>query len=129
MLTDIYDEIYDAIKSMPDFNNSGKVGRYHGEFEEGFEWVPVLPAALLVINNSRPVIKNSDASALRTITQVTIFVADRDDSLQLAEDVADVLDGADFEIDQAVYFMTYKSLEFYGYIKQVEIYKIIIEVK
>jgi len=60
---------------------------------------------------------------------VTIFVAGKVDSLTLAEDVSNVLDEAEFEIGQCNYVVDYISLEFYGYIKQVEIYKILVEVK
>lgn len=129
MLPEIYEEIYQTLKAMPDFNGKGKVGRYHGEFEEGFEWIPVLPSALVLMSNSRPPVKSSSDNILRTVTQIIIFAADRDDSLQLAEDISNALDAAEFEIDQCNYFTSYQSLEFFGYIKQVEIYKITIGVK
>lgn len=131
MLTEIFENIADLISGLPEFQGTPArmVKRYHGEFEEGYEWVPVLPCALLYIANSRPQSKGSELKTMTTTTQVTIFVAGRLDSMELAEKVANVLDGAEFEISQCNYFVNYLSLEFYGYIRQVEVYKIIVEVK
>lgn len=130
MLKEIFENIVSQIKTLPQFADlPGKyVSRYHGEFEEGFDWLPVLPSALLYISNSRIKTKSSSEIGMRTITQLIIFAADKDDSLQLAEDIADILDGAEFEIDQMNYFASYISLEFYTYLKQVEVYKIIVDV-
>ena len=131
MLSEVFENIADLIKSLPEFQAmpAKTVRRYHGEFEEGFDWIPVLPCALLYIANSRPNIKSSSSGAINTVTQVTIFVAGKIDSLDLAEDVANILDEAEFEIGQCNYVINYISLEFYGYIKQVEVYKIIVDVK
>lgn len=131
MLTEIFDNIAALIKTLPEFEEmpARVVKRYHGEFEEGFDWVPVLPCALLYVSNTRPEAKSPHVQSLTTETQVVIFVAGRIDSMQLAEDVANKLDGAEFEIGQNNYFVSYQSLEFYGYIKQVEVYKITVSVK
>ena len=131
MLSEVFENIADLIKSLPEFQAmpARTVKRYHGEFEEGFDWIPVLPTALLYIANSRPNIKDSQSNTINTVTQVTIFVAGKIDSLSLAEDVANVLDESEFEIGQCNYAVDYISLEFYGCVKQVEIYKIIVEVK
>lgn len=131
MLKEIYDNIVELISALPEFQAmpARTVKRYHGEFEEGFDWVPVLPCALIYLSNSRAQSQLSDAQYANTVTQVVIFVAGRIDSMQLAEDVANVLDGEQFEVGQSNYFVTYDSLEFFGYIKQVEVYKIIVSVK
>ncbi len=131
MLKEIFDNTAELIRALPEFQQvpARTVKRYHGEFEEGFDWIPVLPCALLYIANSRSTDKAADIRTLNTVTQLTIFVADRIDSMELAEKVADTLDGAELEISQCNYVVSYISLEFYGYIKQVEVYKIIVEVK
>lgn len=131
MLKEIFENVAELISGLPEFQGTPArmVKRYHGEFEEGFEWNPVLPCALLYIANSRPQTKAAQSETITTTTQVTIFVAGRLDSLELAEKVANVLDGEDFEISQCNYYVNYLSLEFYGYIRAVEIYKIIVEVK
>jgi hypothetical protein len=131
MLPEIFNNIAELIQTLPEFESmpTRVVKRYHGEFEEGFDWVPVLPCALLYISNTRPDAKSGQAEYLSTETQVVIYVAGKIDSMQLAEDVANKLDGAEFEIGQNNYFVNYTSLEFYGYIKQVEIYKITVLVK
>jgi hypothetical protein len=134
MLKEIFNDLKVHLKTnIPEFADDPagrkKVGRYHGEFEEGFDWVPVLPVALLLIENNRPQSLLSDSSSTATITMVSIYVADKIDSLQLAEDVANSLDGLGLSIDGIEYTSIYRSLVFHGYIKQVEIYKINIEVK
>lgn len=131
MLKEIYDNIVELIGTLPEFQAmpARTVKRYHGEFEEGFDWVPVLPCALIYLSNSRAQSQLSDAQYVNTVTQVVVFVAGKIDSMQLAEDVANVLDGEQFEVGQGNYFVTYDSLEFFGYIKQVEVYKIIVSVK
>jgi hypothetical protein len=49
MLSEVFENIAGLIKSLPEFQAmpARTVKRYHGEFEEGFDWIPVLPTALL----------------------------------------------------------------------------------
>lgn len=113
-----------------------KTGRYKGEFEEGADWNPQFPCALVRMMKMAPEGTTMSNSRFGYSTKLMIYIADRDiqesKTLDTVEYLIGLFDSAEMETEDGKYFRTFiadEGINFYGYGNQVEIYTLTIDVR
>jgi len=146
--TDMFTKIFDALKTgIAELDESGRmyVERYKGEFEEGADWNPRFPCALIRFMGMYKFVEGKDSNILLRNSKVMVYCAVINKSepaiLDLIETLMEYFNNTTLQIDitpdptdeetdpEKVY--TYATLDleddncnFHGYYKGVEVYTI-----
>jgi hypothetical protein len=102
--------------------------KYKGELEESGTWNPELPAMFVQMVDFLPKLEFSDSTAGRKEYTFALLVADRYDSSELAEKVFDYFDGLTIVKDSDRWEISPLKVELIGWVKSVEIFKVMIKV-
>lgn len=126
MIKEIRDALIDTISMQAGLNTP--CFPYRGEFEEGAEWNPVLPAVFVQCTDLEP--KNFTAGGSSGVMEygVSLYCGDKEDSTLLAESLFDYFDGVQLSAGDNRWFVTAVKAELIGYIKSVEIHKILLRI-
>lgn len=113
-----------------------KTGRYKGEFEDGADWNPQFPCALVRVLKMTPEVTGMSNSRLGYVTKMVIYIGDRETNesktLDTVEYLIGLFDSAEFETEDGKYFHTAigeEGFSFHGYGSQVEVYTLTIDVR
>lgn len=118
----------DLVEFLGDIPGISKADIYKGEFEEDGEWVPVIPCAFVNFTIVRPSVGNADLTIARNRYGADIYIADRTDAAQITETVIDELSITDITINDNCFRIKITEVSLLGYIKNIEVWKIKIEV-
>lgn len=103
-------------------------GPYRGELEEGANWNPVLPIVFVQLIDFEPLGLLADNMSARKEYGISLMVAAKDDSSELAEKVFDSFDGAELTDNGKAWHIRAMKCELVGWIKSVEVHRVLLRV-